>query len=140
MASKIFLDANVLLDYLLIREQYTVSKKIIGHIVFNDFEGFITPSVVHITAYWLSKTYGSSKSKEMILTLLNDIHVIDCTHQTTINALNSNMTDVEDALQYYTALQHGLDCFITLDKKLHKSAIPPLPVYFPDEFVKEFDL
>jgi len=74
----------------------------------------------------------------MILTLLDDIQVIDCNHQITINALRSGMEDVEDALQYYTALHHKMDCFITLDKKLHKSAIPTLPVYYPEEFVTDF--
>lgn len=138
MASKVFLDANVILDNALHRSDYDATEKVIDCIMTGQFQGYITPSIVHIVDYWLSKSFGKAKSKQMILALLNDIEVIDCNHQTTVNALNSNMPDVEDALQYYTALQHKIDCFITLDKKLHKSAIPTLPVYFPKEFVNEF--
>jgi hypothetical protein len=46
------------------------------------------------------------------------------------------MTDIEDALQYYTALHHKLDVFISSDKQLQKSAISSLPVYTPEEFLK----
>jgi len=45
------------------------------------------------------------------------------------------MTDIEDALQYYTALHHKIDFFITEDKDLQKSAIPNLPVYSSQDFL-----
>lgn len=41
---------------------------------------------------------------------------------------NTDWSDIEDAIQYYTALHHNLDFFISSDKKLKKSAIPQLPV------------
>jgi hypothetical protein len=41
-------------------------------------------------------------------------------------------------LQYYTALHHKLDYFITRDKRLQKEAVPGLPVYTADEFLREF--
>ena len=46
------------------------------------------------------------------------------------------MVDVEDALQYYTALHHRLDYLITWDKELIQSAIPVLPACTPEEFIK----
>jgi predicted nucleic acid-binding protein len=49
------------------------------------------------------------------------------------------MTDIEDALQYYTAMHHKVDYFISLDKNLIKSAIPVLPILTPEEFLKEND-
>jgi predicted nucleic acid-binding protein len=64
------------------------------------------------------------------------VQVIDIGHASTVNALNSKMTDIEDALQYYTALHHKLDYFITRDKDLIKAAIPILPAYSPEEFIK----
>jgi len=138
MVSKVFLDANVLLENALRRSRYEATEKVIDSVLSGQFQGFISPAIVHIVDYWLSKSFGKTKSKQMILALLNDVKVIDCDHQTTIVALNSNIDDVEDALQYYTAFYHKIDCFITLDKKLQKSAIPTLPVYFPEEFVTDF--
>ncbi len=138
MAFKIFLDANILLDFTLKREKFEVSKQLIQGIIEGEFQAFVTPSVVHITGYWLSKAYGNDKAKKILLELLTDIQVIDCNHTVTINALNSAMTDIEDSLQYYTALHHKLDFFITHDKHLKQLAIPSLPAYSAEEFLKHF--
>jgi predicted nucleic acid-binding protein len=135
MASKIFVDANVLLDFSLKRDNYSVSKQLIQLIIDGELQAFITPSIVHITGYWLTKAYGADKAKQILLQLLTDIQVIDCNHAVAINALNSKMADIEDALQYYTALHHKIDFFITEDKNLQKSAIPNLPVYSSQDFL-----
>ncbi len=138
MAFKIFLDANILLDFTLKREKFEISKQLIQCIIDGEFQAFVTPSIVHITGYWLSKSYGNNKAKKILLELLTDIQVIDCNHTVTINALNSAMADIEDALQYYTALHHKMDFFITRDKHLQQLAIPSLPVYSADEFLKNY--
>jgi hypothetical protein len=51
--------------------------------------------------------------------------------------LYSKIKNIEDALQYYTAMHHKIDYFITQDKDLQKESIPTLPIYTPDEFLKE---
>jgi len=138
MASKVFIDANVMLDFLLKRVAFPEAREIISLVVNGKIQGYITPSIVHIVGYWLTKAFGVSKAKELLLTLLADIHVIDIPHQVTLVALHSKMNDIEDALQYYTAIHHKLDCFISLDKQLQKTGLPNLPIYTPKEFIKEF--
>lgn len=140
MASRVFLDANILLDFTLKREGYEPSKKILEAAIKGRLKAFITPSIVHIVGYWLTKAYGNAKAKELLLALLADVTVIDITHTITLNALHSKIKDIEDALQYYTAIDHELDYFITQDKELQKESIPALPVYSPEEFLKEFEL
>jgi hypothetical protein len=67
---------------------------------------------------------------------MNEVRVIDCNHETALLAMNSVMEDIEDALQYYAALTHGADIFISSYKKLKKKAIPQLPVMTPSEFLE----
>jgi predicted nucleic acid-binding protein len=137
MASKVFLDANVLLDFTLKRKDYEQSKQIIVLAVNGTIQAFITPSIVHIVGYWLTKAYGNAKAKELLLTLMADLTVIDIPHEIVLNALHSKINDMEDALQYYSALHHKLDYFISLDKQLQKQSIPILPVYTPSDFLIE---
>lgn len=137
MASKVFIDANILLDFLLKRDDYKEAKQIIELAVEGEIAAFITPSIVHITGYWLTKAYGVTKAKELLLTLLADIAVIDISHEITLVALHSRIKDIEDALQYYTAIHHKLNYFISRDKHLQKEGIPVLPVFTPKEFLKE---
>ena len=136
MAFKVLLDANIILDFTLQRVEYASARKLIEWVAAGKIQAFITPSIVHIAGYWLTKEYGSEQAKEVLLTLLAEVQVIDIGHESTVNALNSKMTDIEDALQYYTALHHKLDYFITRDKDLIKAAIPILPAYSPEEFIK----
>jgi len=138
MAFKVFLDANILLDFTLKRDEYEQSRAIIELAVNGDIQAFITPSIVHIVGYWLAKSYGNAKAKELLLTLLTDVTVIDLPHEIAVNALHSKINDIEDALQYYTAIHHKLDYFISRDKQLQKQSIPVLTVYTPDEFLTEF--
>ena len=139
MAFKVFLDANVLLDFTLQRENYESAKKLMQKGIGGIIQLFTTPSVLHITSYWLSKYYGNAKARQLLLALLADVQTIDCNYETVLMALHSSIDDIEDALQYYTALNFDLDYFISSDKKLKKAAIPQLPVYEIEEFLKELD-
>ena len=137
MASRVFLDANIILDFTLKRESYQVAREIMNLVVNGQVQAFVTPSIIHIIGYWLTKEYGNAKAKELLLTILSDVTIIDINHDITITALHSKIKDIEDALQYYTAIHHNMDFFISRDKELQKEAIPALPVYSPLEFLKE---
>jgi predicted nucleic acid-binding protein len=139
MASKIFLDANILLDLTLKRESYPVVSQIFTKVINAEIRAYTSPSIIHIVGYWLTKAYGPAKAKELLLTLLADIRVIEMNHEVTLHALNSKMTDIEDALQYYTALHHKLDIFISSDKQLKKSGISSLPVFTPQDFLRLYE-
>lgn len=138
MASKIFLDANVCIDFLLQLKGFEPSELVFEKIVSGKFRAYTTPAIIHIIAYYLIKVHSNTNVKVLILNLLSNVKVIDCSHETAINAINSQMTDIEDALQYYTAMHHKMDYFISLDKKLINSAIPILPIYSPAHFLQEF--
>lgn len=137
MASKVFLDANILLDFTLKRDDYEQARAVMTLAVNGSIQAFISSSIVHIVGYWLAKVYGHAKAKTILITLLSDVTVIDLPHEIVLNALHSKVTDMEDALQYYTAVHHKLDYFISRDKQLHKQGIPVLPICTPQEFLSE---
>ena len=139
MVSKIILDANVLLDITLSRSgDVDDLKKIYKAIVEGKFKSYVTTSIIHICAYWLKNEMSMDAAKKTILAILNDIKVIDAAHDKIVHALQSDMNHIEDALQYYVAMDHNLDCFITKDKKFIKAAKPQLAVYDPATFIKKF--
>lgn len=139
MASKIFLDANLLIDLTLHRAGFSTADAIMRAGINRDIQLYTSPAVLYITAYFTSQTFTSRQTKQIILTLLNDVQVIDCDHTTALTALSSEMDDTEDALQYYTAVKFKIDYFISADKKLKKAAIPQLPVYTAAEFLAELE-
>jgi len=136
MAFRIFLDTDILLDFTLKREAYASARQLMEWAVKGRIQVFITSNIVHIAGYWLTKAYGPVKAKELLAALLADIQVIDIGVGPTVNALHSRISDVEQALQYYTALHHKLDYFITRDNALDKGASAALPVCRPEAFIK----
>lgn len=138
MSHKVYIDANVLLDYCLQRENKVDSKILLDKINDGSLVGYISGSTVHILSYILTKTFESKKAKEIIILLLTDINVIDMPREMIIQAMNSKIDDIEDALQYYVAIHHKMNYFITYDKKLVKESLPILPIYTPANFIKEF--
>lgn len=136
MVFNIFLDANVLLDFLLIRSNYPNAKAVFNLIVNGKVKAFVTPSIVHLVGYWLTKSYNSEKAKKILLTLLMDVNVIDIDHEITLLALHSKIDDIEDALQYYSALHHQLDILISEDKDFQKEGTPSLPVVSAKYFLE----
>lgn len=136
MASKLFLDANVLLDFTLKRNHYEEARSLMQMVIDNKYKAYITPSIVHILGYWLTKFYSAAKAKEILFTLLADIEVIDISHETTLAALHSRIADIEDALQYYSAIYHKMDFFISGDQRLKKDSLAILPVFSLTDFLR----
>ena len=137
MAFKIFLDANLILDFTLQRPGYDEALKVLKLGANATIHLYTSPAVIHVVSYYTSRTLRKQLTKRAMLLLINDVQVIDCDHGTALIAINSNFEDIEDALQYYTALKHGIDYFISADKKLKKYAIPQLPVYTASELLAE---
>lgn len=53
-----------------------------------------------------------------------------------MRAISSPFSDREDALQYYTALEHGSDYFITRNVRDYKNQSKILPVFTPSAFIQ----
>lgn len=137
MAFRIFLDANILLDFTLKRENhYTSARQLMEWAIKGRVQAYITPAVVQVMCRRLVEAYGAERAKQLLLALLAEVQVIDTGHEITVNALHSKMNNVEDALSYYTALHYKLDYFITRNNDFPKAAIPGLPVCTPEEFLK----
>lgn len=51
MASKVLLDANVLLDFTLKRKGYADTKTLMELILSGKIKGFVTATIIHIIGY-----------------------------------------------------------------------------------------
>ncbi|MEM9858864.1 MAG: type II toxin-antitoxin system VapC family toxin [Bacteroidota bacterium] len=96
--------------------------------VSGDLIVYTTPSIIQISGYWLSKTYNRGKAREILLALTDVITIIESNHLDIIKALKSEIMDIEDAIQYYTALKYKLNYFISLDKEFTKNTNDMLPI------------
>lgn len=132
---KVFIDTNVLLDYVCSRTGYLESAKTIFLLGFEQEIELCISSLSFINCYYIGKKYGFDKLQ--LRTSLSGIETfvtVTPTGQDVIRqAFNSTFKDVEDGTQYYSALLFQADIIVTRNVKDFKESA--IPVMTPDEFL-----
>ena len=136
MVNKIFVDANVILDFILKRKQFESAKILFELAERNRIRLFISSSVLHIIAHWLTKYLGSDISKTTMLSLLNLVKVIEGNHDCAVKALESKFVDIEDGFQYFIALLNKMDYIVSFDIGFQKYSSEKLPIINIDEYFR----
>ena len=144
---KLFLDTNVILEYLEARSEYLYVKHIFDDIEDGKHEAYIsTGSVYTLTHLILSalkrnriyRPEQTIESRKILNNIMHLIHVIDLKHESIVSAINDeHFTDLEDSYQYRCALEHKCDVLITINTKDYKDTNNnAIHVLSPRQFVE----
>ena len=113
---KIFLDANILIS--VINKEYplfTISSRILSLSGHPRFQVFTSPICLAITFYFAEKKQKSTALKKIQL-LCDNLLITDISPGIVKKVVeNKKITDFEDGLEYYAALEAGCKCIITED-------------------------
>lgn len=132
---KVFLDTNVLLDFLMQRNDCAAAKKILAlPIMDNDYELLVSDLTIANACYITRKQIRQDFFYETISRLLRFFRVIPIGPQAVSDALALQAKDFEDALQYFSAINAGADVIIT--RNIKDFPFSTLPIYEPDQFLK----
>lgn len=140
MGSNLFIDTDVILDIVLDRKEFFDDSSAI----FQKFENgkvflYTSPSTIINAQYVGQKQITKVKCRAVINYLLNYFIILETDLSALKQAYQSKFSDVEDAIQYYTATRDGIiDFFITRNVKDFKSGEKLLPVVTPIQFLKLF--
>jgi predicted nucleic acid-binding protein len=135
---KIFFDANILID--LINKGNDLNRPL--EILFSGLEKslkklYCSPTTFAITYYFLAKSIKDKKvlNKEVVA-LFSDFIFTREDAVIMEKVKKTSFSDLEDALQYFSAMDAGVDLIITKNHfDFTKSAIP---VYHPLHYINEF--
>jgi predicted nucleic acid-binding protein len=129
------LDTDVNLDFILQRQPFYIeAKEIFLRLAKGDFEAYICGITPLNIFYIARKEYGNDKTRLEISKLLQLVNVCDVNRQTLQIALNSKITDYEDAVQNESAIAENLDAIVTRNTKDFKNST--LKIYTPSEFLQ----
>ncbi len=124
---KIFLDTNIILDFLGEREGfYEASAKIMTLADKKKIQVYTSPSSISNVFYVLTRYENSKIALEKIrkFKLLCSMSVMD--DEVVEKAINSDFKDFEDAMQYFSALASNCNIIITRNEKDFKNAMIPV--------------
>lgn len=133
---KLFIDTNVMMDIIAQREPfYQDAVRLFSKVERGEEQAYVASMSYATCAYLL----GGYVSKDQIahslrkFSLITKIVAVDETAVRKAIAEDSKFTDIEDAMQYHTALQAPCDCIITRNKRDFKNA--DIPIFTPSEFL-----
>jgi|SRR6218665_1443399 len=134
---KIFLDTNIIIDFLGEREGfYEASAKILTLSDKKKIHVYTSPSSISNVFYVLAKYENSKIALEKIrkFKLLCSMSVMD--DEVVEKAIHSDFKDFEDAMQYFSALASNCDAIITRNEKDFKNAL--IPVMTAESYLLSF--
>ncbi|MDR1484074.1 MAG: PIN domain-containing protein [Planctomycetaceae bacterium] len=135
MDKKFFIDSDVILDLLAERLLFYADAAQIFTLAYkNKIKLYTTAVVLANVFYILKKVNGIEKSKEQIKDLRLLVKILPINETIVDLALNSELSDFEDSLQYYTAKEQNLSGIITRNTKDYK--IKDIPIQTSKEFIR----
>jgi predicted nucleic acid-binding protein len=138
MIPNVLIDTDVILDVFLEREpHYTSSKTVLILLDDNAFHGFVTATIIVNIFYHVEKHRDREMAFACVESLLTnpDLVVLDVDKSVLIAALNTGMTDFEDAVQAVVAKSAGIDMIVTRNKRDFRNAM--VPAMSPQELLEK---
>ena len=135
MNKVLFVDSDVILDVLEQRKEFYEYSALILSLGDEKKVKLVTTSLVFANVYYLLRKHlGIEKAKESLRKLRIIIDVISVNAKEVDLALNSELSDFEDALQYFTALDNKIEFIITRNVRDYKN--PKLIVQTPQQYIE----
>lgn len=135
MRTKLFIDTNVMLDLLGERDPFYDSAAKLATLADNGTITMVVSSLSYATVnYFLAKFDGQKAAKEKMRKFLIISEMCDLDKQIIEKGLNSDFTDFEDSLQYFSALKSNCKILITRNGKDFKGS--ELPIMTAEEYIK----
>ncbi|RHJ92028.1 type II toxin-antitoxin system VapC family toxin [Parabacteroides bouchesdurhonensis] len=130
----LFLDTNIVVDLLAKREPfYSTSAPIFAMGDRGMVQLFICSLSFSTIFYLLRKQVGKEKAMLILRSFRKLVSVLPVNDDIVDKALQSSFTDFEDAIQYYSAIDSGIETIITRNVKDYKDA--EATVMTPEEFL-----
>ncbi len=135
---KLFLDANVVVDFLCERSDfYLPAARLMVKSYNKEVELCCSTLTLATASYFMERSKVSHADIfHKISDMISICELADVDRDVVEQALSSGFTDFEDAMQYFSAKKWGADIIITRNKK--DFANSQLPVYEPMEYLELF--
>ena len=136
---RVLFDSDVLLDVLGQRQPFFLtSAQALNCVNQNQVTGYISGHSVTNIFYILRRQIGTSKARESISKLLEKLQVASVTEQVIHSALNSPMSDFEDAVTDEAAKAIGVEIIVT--RNVSDFTASSTVAVIPKDFLKRLSI
>lgn len=137
--TRVFLDTNIIIEWLNSdAAENGICTSCIEQMMLTDGTLLISPTTLAIVFYFVSKKI---KNKKLVIKKLKErMQFFEFTSEDAEiveQSFNSEFTDLEDAIQYFSAVKSRSDAIISFNA--HDFASSKIPVYHPLHFLSFFN-
>lgn len=131
---RVLFDSDVLLDVLAQRQPFVIaSAQALNTVTQEQVQGDVSGHAVTNIFYILRRQIGSEAARELLSRLLQRIQVASVTDEVIRQALQSSITDFEDAVTSAAANVAGLEMIVT--RNTSDFVTSSVPAIMPEEFL-----
>jgi predicted nucleic acid-binding protein len=131
----VLFDTNVVLDLLLNRKPHSgPAAELFARVESGELSGYIGATTVTTIHYLAEKAVGARRARVLVSRLLNLVEVAPVSRAVLEAALETGISDHEDAVPCEAARQVDAQAIVTRNRPDFRNA--PLPVHTPAEMIK----
>lgn len=132
----IFVDTDVIIDFLIDRKPFSDHSAIIFDLADKgDIKIWISSSSINNVYYIVRKILGNKQALSVIKDLSEIIEIQETGKNEILEALNSSFKDLEDAIQYYSALRNK-EITAIITRNIKDFGNSTLAVFTPEIYLK----
>lgn len=146
---KVFLDTNVIMEYLCRRANFTVAKEILDAAYLKAYDAYMSSGCFYTLSYLLSRFLklkdihepeNTKTVRDTMKGLLDYVGIVDLSEGAFVQGLEDlTFKDLEDSYQYYCAVENGCDTLVTFNMKHFKGEHnKELILMTPEEFAGKY--
>jgi predicted nucleic acid-binding protein len=136
----LLIDCDILIDFLTKREPFAGNAgAILKGCEDRKMSGFIAAHSITNVFYLMRKNYSAAERKELLLSLLRTLSIVEI-NAVLINKvlLNNQFDDIEDCLQAECAVLVNADYIVT--RNIKDYAHSTVPAILPEDFLKSQEI
>ncbi len=132
---KIYIDCNVLLDWILNRKPFDVSAKLLVELISRQqIIGYVSPLAIANVHYFVRKKFGKEFALDFAKQCQKLFKFCDNSGHALNQAIDNYYKDFEDDIHFYSAIHSGIDTLVTRNPKDFPK-LDSLSIVTPDELL-----
>ena len=146
---KVFLDTNVILEYLEKRREYQAVNRLLNAVEDGKVKAVVSVGGVYTLTYLIRmelKRQGFHRPEQTMRLrttldiIMSMVTAVGISHKHITEAINdTSFDDVEDSFQYQSALQAKCDALVTINLRDYRNAdTSNMEILSPTEFVEKY--
>ena len=136
---QVLFDSDVLIDVLAQRQPFvTASAQALNRVTHPEVKGFVSGHAVTNIFYILRRQVGSETARELVSRLLQHLQVANVTDEVIRAALQSSITDFEDAVTSEVANAAGVEVIVTRNTPDFATSVDLTPVSTTAQEIKDW--